>query len=78
MVRVTVGCFHETQGALLAAAFSFFFCFFSFTLSLGLLLVLGFSCPFGMTVFSLASNRWWTHHCSASDGRIIARLTLQT
>jgi len=42
----------------LEAAFSFFFAFFSFTVSLGLLVVLDFSWPLGIVKNSLRKPKW--------------------
>jgi len=39
-----------------ALTFSFFFCFRSFALSFGLLLVFGFCCPFAIAMTSLVSE----------------------
>ena len=41
----------------LAAALSFFFCFFSLAVSFGLFVVLGFSCPLGIPCVSLVVSK---------------------
>ncbi len=45
------------EAAAFSLAFSAFFFFLSFTLSLGLFIVLGLSCPLGIVVPSLAQTR---------------------
>ena len=51
-------CSNHCQTGYLEAAFSFFLAFFSFTVSLGLLVVLDFSWPLGILQNSLRKPTW--------------------